>query len=275
MSGTELPTARRLLGKLPFVDPGLPPLPARTAFLTGASSGIGKALAAELCARGYDVYLTARRIELPEELRAQFTAAFPQRSVTVAALDVTEHKAVTRTIDDTARQFDGLAMVIANAGGDVGGNIREGHFEAHRAVVDVNLLGAMATIDAAVAHFRSKFGGQVVGFTSVVATAGLPGGTPYCASKAGLTRYLQSLRGELWNSNIAVTTVAPGYIDTPINEALGDKRPFLIDTHTNARKIMDRIESGAVHATVPRVPWAVVEYLLAGLPTRLLRKVNA
>ncbi|MFD9122858.1 SDR family NAD(P)-dependent oxidoreductase [Streptomyces bottropensis] len=64
MNGTERPTARRLLGKLPFVDPGRPPLPARTAFLTGASSGIGKALAAELCARGYDVYLTARRKEV-------------------------------------------------------------------------------------------------------------------------------------------------------------------------------------------------------------------
>ncbi|MDX3695993.1 SDR family NAD(P)-dependent oxidoreductase [Streptomyces europaeiscabiei] len=275
MNGTEPPTARRLLGKLPFVDPGRPPLPARTAFLTGASSGIGKALAAELCTRGYDVYLTARRIELLEELRAQLTDAFPQRSVTVAALDVTEHEAVARTIDDAARQFGGLGMVIANAGVDVGGNIGEGHFEAHRAVVDVNLLGAMATIDAAVAHFRSKGGGQVVGFSSVVAGAGLPGGAPYCASKAGLTRYLQSLRGELWNSGITVTTVAPGYIDTPINESLGDKRAFLIDTRTGARKIMDRIESGAVHATVPRVPWAVVEYLLARLPTRLLRKVNA
>ncbi|WP_425540999.1 SDR family NAD(P)-dependent oxidoreductase [Streptomyces coeruleorubidus] len=194
---TAIPTARRLLGKLPFVDPGRPPLPARAAFLTGASSGIGKALAAELCARGYDVYLTARRIELLEELRAQLTAAFPQRSVTVAALDVTEHEAVVRTIDDAARQFGGLGMVIAYAGVDAGGNIGEGHFEAHRAVVDVNLLGAMATIDAAVAHFRSKGGGQVVGFSSVVAGAGLPGGAPYCASKAGLTRYLQSLRGEL------------------------------------------------------------------------------
>ncbi|WP_369174979.1 SDR family NAD(P)-dependent oxidoreductase [Streptomyces sp. R28] len=173
------------------------------------------------------------------------------------------------------RQFGGLGMVIANAGADEGGNIGEGRFEAHRAVVDVNLLGAMATIDAAVAHFRSKGGGQVVGFTSVAAAAGLPGGAPYCASKAGLTRYLQSLRGELWNSGITVTTVAPGYIDTPINESLGDKRPFLIDTRTGARKIMDRIESGAVHATVPRVPWAVVEYLLARIPTRLLRKVHA
>lgn len=266
---------RRLLGKLPFVDPGRPPLPARTAFLTGASSGIGKALAAELCARGCDVYLTARRIEVLEELRAQLTAAFPQRSVTVAALDVTEHETVAQAIDDAARQFGALGMVIANAGVDDWGNIGQGRFEAHRAVVEVNLLGAMATIDAAVAHLRSQGGGQVVGFTSVVAAAGLPGGAPYCASKEGLTRYLQSLRGELWNSGITVTTVAPGYIDTPINESLRDKRPFLIDAPTGARKIMDRVESGAVHATVPRVPWAVVEYLLARIPTRLLRKVNA
>jgi NAD(P)-dependent dehydrogenase (short-subunit alcohol dehydrogenase family) len=273
MNGTELSTARRLLGMLPFVDPGRPPLPARTAFLTGASSGIGKALAAELCARGYDVYLTARRIEVLEELRTQLTTAFPQRWVTVAALDVTEYEAVAWAIDDAAKQFGGLGMVIANAGADAEGNIGEGRFEAHRAVVDVNLLGAMATIDASVAHFRRQGGGQVVGITSVVAVAGLPGGAPYYASKAGLTRYLQSLRGELWNSDITVTTVAPGYIDTPINEALGDKRPFLIDARTGARKIMDRVESGAVHATVPRVPWAVVEYLLARTPTRLLRKL--
>ncbi|AZS75017.1 short-chain dehydrogenase [Streptomyces lydicus] len=274
MNGAELPAARSLLGKLPFVDPGRPPLPARTAFLTGASSGIGKALATELCARGYDVCLTARRIKALEELRAQLTAVFPQCSVTVAALDVTDHEAVARTVDDAAGRFGSLGLVIANAGADTWGNIGEGRFEAHRAVVDVNLLGAMATIDAAVAHLRRQSAGQVVGITSVAAVCGVPGGAPYSASKAGLTRYLQSLRGELWKSGITVTTIAPGYIDTPINDSLGDNRPFLIDTRTGARKIMDRIEAGAIHAAVPRVPWTVVEYLLARTPPRMLQKLQ-
>ncbi|MFI0717315.1 SDR family NAD(P)-dependent oxidoreductase [Streptomyces inhibens] len=272
MSDNELPTGRRLLGKLPFVALGRPPLPARTAFLTGASSGIGKALAAELCARDYDVCLTARRIGALEELQAQLIAGFPRRSVAVAALDVTDYEAVARAVDDATWRFGRLGLVIANAGADTWGNIGEGRFEAHRAVVDVNLLGAMATIDAAVTHFRRQGGGQVVGVTSVAAVCGVPGGSPYSASKAGLARYLQSLRGELWKSGITVTTIAPGYIDTPINDSQGGKRPFLIDTRTGARKIMDRIEAGAVHATVPRVPWAVVEYLLARAPAHMLGK---
>ncbi|WP_432143706.1 SDR family NAD(P)-dependent oxidoreductase [Streptomyces sp. bgisy084] len=112
------------------------------------------------------------------------------------------------------------------------GDTSEGRFEAHRAAVDVYLLGATATIDAAVTHSRRQRGGQAVGIAPVAAAFGVPGGSLYSASKAGLTRYLQSLRGGLWKNSITVTTIAPGYIAPPINEPLGDKRPFLIGSRT-------------------------------------------
>ncbi len=71
-----------------------------------------------------------------------------------------------------------------------------------------------------------------MGIAPVAAAFGVPGGSLYSASKAGLTRYLQSLRGGLWKNSITVTTIAPGYIAPPINEPLGDKRPFLIGSRT-------------------------------------------
>ncbi|MFD9330377.1 SDR family NAD(P)-dependent oxidoreductase [Streptomyces sp. NPDC060065] len=272
MNTARKTTARRLLGRLPWIDPGRAPLPARTAFVTGASSGIGRALAAELCTRGYDVYLTARRTAALEDLRAELAATHPRRTVALAALDVTDHEAVVKTLDDAAAALGGIGVVFANAGTDADGNIGTGHFETHRAVIDVNFIGAMATIDAATALFRRQGGGQIVGISSVAASAGLPGGAPYSSSKAALSTYLQSLRAETWKEAITVTTIAPGYIDTPINEAMGDKRRFLIDTSAGARKIMDRVEAGARTAAVPRFPWAFVGYLLRRAPDSVIAR---
>ncbi|MFD5393312.1 SDR family NAD(P)-dependent oxidoreductase [Streptomyces sp. NPDC127097] len=268
-------TARRLLGRLPWVDPGRAPLLARTAFVTGASSGIGRALAAELCARGYDVFLTARRTAALEELRADLMGKYPRRKVELAGLDVTDHAAVVKALDDAASVLGGLGVVLANAGADTEGDVGSGHFADHRAVVEVNLIGAMATIDAATALLRKQGGGQIVGISSVAASAGLRGGAPYCASKAGLSTYMQSLRTETWTSAITVTTILPGYIDTAINEVLGGRRPFLIDARLGARKIMDRAESGAHTAAVPRFPWALAASLLRRAPDWMIARFPA
>ncbi|QUQ67510.1 short chain dehydrogenase [Kutzneria sp. CA-103260] len=247
-------------------------MPARTAFVTGASSGIGRALAVELCARGYDVFLAARRTAVLDELRTELAGVYPQRKVAFTSLDVTDHAAVVSALDDAAAQLGGLGIAFANAGADTEGDIGSGHFSSHRDVIAVNLIGAMATIDAATALFRTQGGGQIVGISSVAASAGLPGGAPYCASKAGLTTYLQALRAETWKSDITVTTIVPGYIDTPLNEAMGGRRPFLIDTRAGVRKIMDRVESGAHTAAVPRFRWALVAGLLRIAPDWMIAR---
>lgn len=243
----------------------------KTAFLTGASSGIGLALAPELASRGYDLVLAARRSESLEQLKHGLDARFPQRRIAIQALDVTRYADVHSAIDSAAEAHGGLDLVIANAGIGSTGPIGHGHFDADRAVIETNVLGAMATIDAAVALFRRQNHGQIVVISSVAAFRGLPGAGSYSASKAAIAVYADAARGELHGTPVRVTTLFPGYIDTPINQDM-KSRPFLIGVDKGARIIADLIERGVQTSTVPVYPWNVVGKLLRVLPTGLLAK---
>ena len=243
---------------------------AKSVFITGASSGIGRALAAELAARGYDLFLTARRSDALERVRAEITAAHPGRSVEVRQLDVTDDEDVAPAIADAAARFGRCDIVVANAGVGNSGRVGEGAMQRARAIVETNLIGAIATIDAAVALFRRQSdGGQIVGVTSVAGFRGLPGSSTYSASKAGLAVYLDAVRAETYGEPITVTTLAPGYIDTPINQDM-KSRPFLIDVHKGARIMADLIERRVGHATVPRLPWSLLAPLMRVLPTSVM-----
>jgi NAD(P)-dependent dehydrogenase (short-subunit alcohol dehydrogenase family) len=245
---------------------------ARTAFITGASSGIGKALALELAGRGYDLFLCARRLEALEAVRADVAGRSPGRRVELRRLDVTDSDDVAAAIAEAAEALGRLDIVIANAGVGSSPRVGSGDMERNRQIVETNLTGAIATVDAAVALFRRQGGaGRVVGISSVAGVRGLPGSASYSASKAGVTVYLEAVRAETYNEPITVTTIAPGYIDTPINQDM-KSRPFLIDVDEGARVTADLIERGAGYATVPRWPWTVVKPLLRVLPTRLIAR---
>jgi short-subunit dehydrogenase len=245
---------------------------AKTVFITGASSGIGRALALELARRGYDLFLTARRLDALEQVRGDIAAAAPGRRVEIRQLDVTDYGDVATAIGDAARQLGRCDVVVANAGVGNSGAVGEGNMERARLIVETNLIGAMATIDAAVALFRrQEGGGQIVGIGSVAGVRGLPGSSSYSASKAGLAVYLESVRAETHGEEITVTTLAPGYIDTPLNEDM-KSRPFLIDAGKGARIMADLIERGAGYATVPRLPWTVIAPLMRVLPTSFLAR---
>jgi len=136
-------------------------------------------------------------------------------------------------------------------------------------IVETNVIGLMATVDAAVALFRRQGGGQIVGVSSVAGVRGLPGSGSYSASKAAVAVYLDSVRAETHGEPITVTTIAPGYIDTPINQDV-KSRPFLIDVQKGARIMADLIERRVGYATVPRLPWSVLAPLMRVAPTSLL-----
>jgi short-subunit dehydrogenase len=245
---------------------------AKTVFITGASSGIGRALARELAGRGYDLFLTARTLDALERVRNEIATANPERRVEVRQLDVTDDADVAAAIAEAAEKLGRCDIVVANAGIGNSGRVGEGNMERGRLIVETNLIGAMATIDAAVALFRRQGGaGQVVGVGSVAGVRGLPGSASYSASKAGVAVYLEAVRVETYREPITVTTIAPGYIDTPINQDM-KSRPFLIDVETGARTAADLIERGVGYATVPRFPWRVVAPLLRVLPTSLLAR---
>jgi NAD(P)-dependent dehydrogenase (short-subunit alcohol dehydrogenase family) len=145
-----------------------------------------------------------------------------------------------------------------------------GKLELMRETLNINLVGAIATIEAALPVFRAQGSGQVVGVTSVAGSKGLPGFGAYSASKAGLHRYLQSLRAELVGTSIAVTELAPGYIDTDINRGYGAQRPFLIDVDRGAAIMARMIERQVGKRWVPVLPWTVIALLLKILPASVL-----
>ncbi|HWE33222.1 MAG TPA: SDR family oxidoreductase [Solirubrobacteraceae bacterium] len=245
----------------------------KTALITGASSGIGRALALEMANRGYDLALCARRLDALETLRDEIRQHTPERRVELRRLDVTEYDRAPTIIDELASTLGGLDVVIANAGVGSSGPIGCGHARTDRTVIETNVLGAMATIDAAVTLFRRQGRGQVVAISSVAAFRGLPGSASYSASKAAIAVYADALRAELHGTPIKVTTLYPGYIDTPLNEHM-PRRPFLIGLDKGTRLIADKIERGANTATIPTFPWTVLAPMLRIVPTALIVKMR-
>jgi NAD(P)-dependent dehydrogenase (short-subunit alcohol dehydrogenase family) len=244
----------------------------RRALVTGPSSGIGRALARELAARGFEVALASRNTDALRELSAELASRHPGARFPWRRLDVADAPSVRPALRALASELSGLDLVVANAGVGGSGRIGEGHLDAHAHVVQVNLVGAMATLDAATELFREQGDGHLVAVSSVAAYRGLPGNAAYCASKAALDVYLDALRAELHGTGIRVTNLHPGYIDTPINQD-APARPFVVDATRGARVIADRIERGVGEAAVPRLPWAVVGPLLRFVPTGWLARL--
>lgn len=243
----------------------------RKVFLTGASSGIGEALARELASAGDELVLAARRLEVVEQLCEDLRQRHAGQGFHALALDVNDHDAVFAATDDAAERLGGVDLVIVNAGIGSNGKIGTGRFARDAEVINTNVLGAMAGIDAAVARFREQGHGHLVVISSVAAWRGLPGAGAYSASKAAIAVYADAARTELHGSGIRVTTLYPGYIDTPINQAQ-PSRPFLIDVQTGARRIRRLIDRGVSESAVPVWPWVLIMRLLRWLPTGLVSR---
>jgi len=247
-----------------------------SAIVTGASSGIGRALALELASRGWDLGLSARREETLRALAAEITAKHPGRRVVVKALDVRDAAAVRETVGALFRELGDVGLVVVNAG--IGGphRVGDGSFERSRDIVTTNLVGGMATVDAAVACWREAPGNgprRIVGITSVAGFRGLPGSSAYSASKAGFSVYLEAARGEVRGLGIDVIDIAPGFIDTPINQDL-PSRPFLVDAADGARRIANLVDRGVSRSTVPVFPWNAIGFVMRNVPDALWTRLS-
>lgn len=240
--------------------------------ITGASSGIGRALAHEMAKKGYSLALTARRKPLLDETAAAIRAQYNVPAVVTRELDVTDDAAVARVVAEAGDTLGGLDIVFANAGVGLGEKVGRGQFDKARRTVEVNMIGAMATVDAAVAYFLEHGGGHVVGTSSVAAYRGLPRASAYSASKAGFAVYLEAVRAECYRKHIHVTVLYPGYIDTPLNSMLAN-RPFLISVEKGAAIMARLIEKKVRSARVPAYPWAVLAPLLKMLPASLISRM--
>lgn len=243
----------------------------KTIFITGASSGIGRALAYEMADRGYSLALVARRSAELETIKEDIQAAHPGITVAVRKLDVTAYDAVSPTLQQLAGELGKLDIVFANAGIGLGEKIGSGQFDKSRRTIETNLIGAMATVDAATHYFLQRGSGHIVGTCSVLAFRGIPRNASYGASKAGFAYYLETLRAELYRKNIAVTVIYPGFIDTPLNQMLS-KRPFLISAKKGAVLIANVIERQKAASTIPAIPWGIIGRLFKFLPNSIVAK---
>lgn len=238
--------------------------------ITGASRGLGEGLARQFASRGYRLALTARDQQTLQTLKAELEPQAGQ--VCIRALDVTDFERVPLVLRSCAQELGGLDVVVVNAGVAMAARSGQGKFDSMRTTLDVNLIGAIATADAAVALFREQGRGQLVGITSVAALRGMAGQGAYSASKAGFSKYLEALRCETYNEEITVCELAPGYIDTDLNRSLAS-RPFLVTAQKGTRIMADLIERGVSFRYVPPWPWTLVAQFLKLIPVSLLRKM--
>ena len=167
-----------------------------------------------------------------------------------------------------AEKLGGVKIIIATAGVGERSLPGEGTFYLDRRVIEINLLGAMATIDAGAEILKKQGGGQIVGISSVAGFRGLSNVPAYSASKSALSTYMEGIRHHLTQHKIAVTVINPGFIDTAINTNR-KSRPFLISAEKCACLTADMIEKKVLSTTVPFWPWALVSGAIKFIPERL------
>jgi short-subunit dehydrogenase len=213
----------------------------KSVLITGATRGLGANLARQFAQRGYKLALTGRNIEELEKLGAQLQQHSAQ--VCLRRLDVADFETVPAVIRECAEELGGIDIVIVNAG-----------------IALVTKVG------------EGKGYGQLVGISSIAALRGTRGQGAYSASKAGFSKYLESVRCETADEPVVVTELAPGYIDTDLNRSIA-KRPFVVSAEKGTRIMADLIERQVGFRYVPPWPWTLVAQFMKLLPISVLRKM--
>ena len=232
-------------------------------FITGASSGIGAALARHYSAQGAQLGLVGR-----DAVRLRAVAEDLVTDCAAYVADVRDAHAMQQAVADFLAKFGAPDIVIANAG--VSRGTLCDHAEdipAFQAIMDINVMGLVHTFQPFIAAMKGR-GGTLVGIASIAGLRGLPGASAYSASKAAAISYLESLRVELVPLGIRVTTLCPGYIRTPMTEVNTYPMPFLMDAGTAARMMARAIARRRRYVILP---WqmALVGRLMKLLPAPL------
>lgn len=247
-------------------------------FITGASSGIGQALAARYLRAGWRLALVARRThEIKSWAEANGISA---GSYEIYIADVAQPDSIAAAGQDCLQRQGVPDVVIANAGISVGVDtaLRE-DIATMAQVLATNTVGTAATFQPFITPMVQRGSGRLVGVASVAGIRGLPGHGAYCASKAAVISYCESLRGELRGTGVGVSTISPGYIDTPLTRQNRYAMPFLMQPEDFADRAFAAERAGVSYCVIPwqmgvvakllrLLPNAVFDRLLAGRPRK-------
>lgn len=242
-------------------------------FITGASSGIGQALAWRYYRAGYSLALVARRTEeIQAWAQSQSLDATRYR---VYGADVSDIDSIVAAGHACVADLGVPDVVIANAGISVGMDTgMRSDLDVMVRTFNTNNVGLAATFHPFVRAMEQRGSGALVGIGSVAGIRGLPGHGAYCASKAAVINYCESLRGELRSSGVKVVTLCPGYIDTPLTRQNRYSMPFLMQPEAFADRAFDAIAQGATYRVIPwQMGW--VAKALRALPNGVFDKVLA
>lgn len=223
--------------------------------ITGASTGIGRALALALALRGCVLALTARRQSLLDELALEVERLGGQ--ALALACDVSEAEQVRVAIAAVHKRFGKIDCAILSAG--ISGPTKAESFSAapFERLLQTNLLGVAHCLEALIPLMRQQGGGQIAAISSLAGDRGMPGSAGYCATKAALNALFDGLRGPLRTHGIKLVTIAPGYVLTPMTEQFG-KLPFVMSAEEAAQLIVRRLERGE---SVIRFPWQAAWFM--------------
>lgn len=235
------------------------------AIVIGASSGIGRELATILSNKGYTIGITARRLELLQELKASLpNPAYIKR------MDLADHAGAMNLFEDLVREMGGVDLVVIAAG--IGFINPDLNWTEEKKTIDVNVSGFAAVANAAYRYFARSGGGHLVGISSIAAIRGGHDAPAYSASKAFISNYLEGLRTKASKARlpIAVTDILPGFVDTAM--AKGEGLFWVAPPAKAAKQIYNAIERKTRRAYITK-RWRLIALLLKVMPDSLYSKL--
>lgn len=232
----------------------------RRVLITGASSGIGEALAVAIGRRGGVLGLIARRDDVLRDVASKVEAAGGQ--VRTFACDVADGDAVATAASKFREEFGHVDTLIANAG--IGGQAVTAEkikLESFRAVYATNLIGAINAVAAVLPGMVERGSGQLVAISSLAGFRGLPKSAAYCSSKAAMTSLFESIRLDVQDRGVSVTVIQPGFIKTPLTSGREANMPFLMELEDSVPHFLRAMEKGKKFAAFP---WQLATVVRAG-----------
>ncbi|MEN8187472.1 MAG: SDR family oxidoreductase [Bacteroidota bacterium] len=257
----------------------------KTIWITGASSGIGKALAISLSEEDTNLILSSRN---EEGLNKVKELCKQPEMVKVLPLDLEEHSSFDDKVNEALNLFDGVDILINNGGLSQRSLTAETGLKVDKQLFDVNYFGTIGLTKALLPHFITKESGQIVVVSSVMGKFGTPLRSAYAASKHALHGFFDSLRAELFNKNIKVTIICPGYVNTQISKnalsADGSKHNQMDNATANglspevfAQKALKAIAKQKQEVVIGGFKETSAAYLKRFFPnilSKVIRKVN-